>query len=94
MLGSKNKLTSSGDMRQDRAQALSSPGMADWVDLDGNKHCASCRYFFKKQCGLYAAIMRQTHKGKVRSPELSPGQRACRKYEPRDGAASSSRQER
>jgi hypothetical protein len=72
------------DLRQAERHRLSSPGMADWVDIDNTKHCASCAYFDHKRCGLFARIMRARGASqKYRGIELPPGQRACRRYEPR-----------
>jgi hypothetical protein len=72
----------SEDVRQAERQRLTSAGMADWFDLDNTKHCASCAYFDRKRCGLFARIMRARGSRKFRGIELPPGQRACRRYEP------------
>jgi hypothetical protein len=82
MLGSKNILTGSGNARLDTMQRLTSPGMVDWVDLDGDKHCASCRHYHKHHCMLFAQVMRSRLKNsRFLGPKLPRSQRACRRYE-------------
>src|SRR5262244_3757812 len=81
MLGN-NTLTSTGDDEWDRRQRLTSPGMVDWVDLDGSHHCASCRHFHQRHCMLFVQMMRSRLKNsEFLGPQLPRGQRACRKYE-------------
>jgi hypothetical protein len=89
MLGSKNRLTGSGNAELDRRQKLTSAGMADWVDLTSDKHCASCRWFARRRCWLFIQQMHaRGEKRNFRGPQLPIGQRACRRYEkaPRDGS--------
>lgn len=82
MLGSKNILTDSGNARLDTMQRLTSPGMVDWVDLDGDKHCASGRHYHKHHCMLFAQVMRSRLKNsRFLGPKLPRSQRACRRYE-------------
>jgi hypothetical protein len=88
VLGSRNKLTSTGNADLDRKQAATSPGMITWADPDSAHRCASCRWFVKKHCWLYVQQMR-AREGKKNfwGPALPYGQRACRKWEkkPDDG---------
>jgi hypothetical protein len=92
VLGSSNLLTGSGNERLDNMQRATSPGMADWVDIDGSNHCASCRLFWKRHCQLYMSLMRSRLKNpKFLEPKLPHGQRACRKYEKAHGAGAFSR---
>ena len=87
MLGSKNNLTGSGNARLDVMQRLTSPGMIDWVDLDGSNHCASCRHFHQRHCMLFVQMMRSRLKNsRFLGPKLPHGQRACRRYEKAQGA--------
>jgi len=82
VLGSKNNLTGSGNDRLDHMQRLTSPGMVDWVDLDGDRHCASCRHYHKHHCMLFAQVLRARLKNsRFLGPKLPRGQRACRRYE-------------
>jgi len=83
VLGSRNQLTSSGNADLDRRQALTSPGMATWVDLNSDKHCTSCRHLMKgRHCELYVNEMRaRLRKPKFLGPHLPHGQRACTRWE-------------
>jgi len=81
MLGDRT-LTPIGESDWDRRQRLTSPGMADWCDLDSNKHCRSCRHFRKGRCQLFLDTMRaRLRRRDFQGPKLPIGQRACRKYE-------------
>jgi hypothetical protein len=85
VLGSRNRLTSSGDATIDRRQALTSPGMIDWVNLDGDKHCTSCAHHVKKHCWLYVLEMRRRGaKQNFWGPALPHGQRACPRWQKPD----------
>jgi hypothetical protein len=84
MLGSRG-LTGSGNNNLDRAAALTAPGQADWVDIDGShrdRHCRSCKFFSKKRCLLFVRTMAaRSGNRNFAGPRLPPGARACRKYE-------------
>ena len=84
MLGDR-RLTPSGNPDLDRAQRFTAPGMVDWVDLNNDRRCASCKHFWKQRCLLFLQIQRHRLGQKFLGPKLAPGQRACRKSPPRTG---------
>jgi hypothetical protein len=78
-----NTLSGSGDDRLDRAQRLTSPGMATWADIDNVRYCTGCAHFWRRHCQLFVARMRkQVRDPDFLGPKLPRGQRACTKFTP------------